>query len=172
MRKVDRDKLAIDQMSNGNTDLEGAAVTHAMQQLTAALRAPPVSNQPLLLALISGLSEKVELLINAQKDGVKIAMDAADKAVVKSEEAANKRFEALNELRNMAADWRAEFARQATVDLQVNGLDARLRSVEIVSRESAARGGGRGEVIVWTIAGLMAGSALTAILTFALHLHN
>ena len=156
-------------MANGNTDLEGHAVTTAMHRLTEALKSPPTVNQPLLLALISGLSEKIELLIGAQKDGVKIAMDAADKAVLKAEEAANKRFDGLNELRSMAADWRTEFARQGTVDLQVNGLDARLRAAEGSLRERDSRGIGRGEVIVWTIGGLMAGASLTAILTFAFH---
>lgn len=83
-------------------------------------------NQALLLALINGLNEKLGILINAQKEGVKTAMDAAEKAVAKAESAADKRFEALNELRGMASDWRTEFARQSTVDLQIKGITDKI----------------------------------------------
>src|ERR1700675_1348149 len=91
----------------------------SLSALAKAIQDNTPVNQDLLLALIRGLDEKVGLLINAQKEGVKTAMDAAEKAVAKAEGAADKRFEALNELRSMAADWRTEFARQTTVDLQV-----------------------------------------------------
>ena len=117
-------------------------------------------NQDLLLALIKGLDEKVGLLINAQKEGVKTAMDAAEKAVAKAESAADKRFEALNELRGMAADWRTEFARQSTVDLQVSsltdkieGLRNQVNAVVVKASESAARGSGRNDIWGFIVGG-------------------
>lgn len=110
-------------------------------------------NQELLLALIKGLDEKIGLLIAAQKEGVKTAMDAAEKAVAKAESAADKRFEALNELRGMAQDWRTEFARQSTVDLQVRSLndkhDALKDTVNVLDRKLGGvtmRGTGRSDV--------------------------
>ena len=139
-------------------------VVSAMQSLTEALAGERAVNQPLLLSLIKGLDEKVGLLINAQKEGVKTAMDAAEKAVAKAESAADKRFEALNELRGMAADWRTEFARQSTVDLQVKGLETRLQAIEIAS----SRGIGHSDVVKWLFAGLLGGASLVAIIEFGL----
>ncbi len=129
-------------------------------------------NQDLLLALIKGLDEKIGLLINAQKEGVKTAMDAAEKAVAKAENAADKRFEALNELRGMAADWRTEFARQSTVDLQVIGLTDKIEALRgqinalaIKSSESAGRGSGRSDIWGFIVGG--AGLVLVLVTVFA-----
>jgi hypothetical protein len=107
-------------------------------------------NQPFLLARIEALNEKFGLLIQAQKEGVKTAMEAAEKAVTKAEIAADKRFEGLNELRGMAADWRTEFARQSSVDLQVKGI---IDKIEGLQRQ------------MWTylIGGVMAGAAVATL---------
>jgi len=107
------------------------------------------SNQTLLV-LINKLDEKVGLLIASQKEGVKTAMDAAEKAVAKAEIAADKRFEGLNELRGMASDWRTEFARQTTVDLQVKGIIDKIDSLQRA---------------MWTylIGGVMAGAAVATL---------
>jgi hypothetical protein len=107
------------------------------------------SNQTLLV-MINKLDEKVGLLIAAQKDGVKTAMDAAEKAVAKAEIAADKRFEGLNELRNMASDWRTEFARQATVDLQIKGLMDKMDAL-------------RGSLWAYLIGGVTAGAAVATL---------
>lgn len=92
-------------------------------------------NQELLLALINGLNEKLGILINAQKEGVKTAMDAAEKAVTKAEVASDKRFEGLNELRKMAEDWRSEFARQSTVNLQIQGVNDKIDDLKKADAE-------------------------------------
>jgi hypothetical protein len=144
-------------------------VVSAMATLTEALTNQQAVNQPLLLSLIRGLDEKVGLLINAQKEGVKTAMDAAEKAVAKAESAADKRFEALNELRGMAADWRTEFARQSTVDLQVKGIENRLYSMDLLLRDHSSRGSGQSDLIRWLFAGLVAGGGLVAMVDFLMH---
>jgi hypothetical protein len=91
-------------------------------------------NQEYLLALIEGLEKKITIQIQSQKETVNIAMGAAEKAVQKAEAATEKRFEALNELRKMAEDWRIEFARQSTVDLQISGLSEKIETIrEIVN---------------------------------------
>lgn len=113
-------------------------------------------NQELLLALIKNLDEKLGLLIAAQKEGVKTAMDAAEKAVTKAETAADKRFEGLNELRKMAEDWRTEFARQATVDLQVKGLVDKIDAI-------------RSSIWAYLIGGIAAGAGIATIITQYIH---
>jgi len=124
-------------------------------------------NQGLVLALINALDEKVGLLIKAQQDGVKTAMDAAEKAVAKAESAADKRFEALNELRGMASDWRTEFARQSTVDLQVRALNEKLdshltqlNSMALQIQAISSRGSGRADFWIWLTGGIVAGATL------------
>ena len=112
-------------------------------------------NQELLLALIKNLDEKLGLLISAQKEGVKTAMDAAEKAVTKAEVASDKRFEGLNELRGMASDWRTEFARQTTVDLQVKGLTDKIDSI-------------RSALWTYLIGGVMAGAAVATLVVLLL----
>ena len=154
-------------MATSSAEREGEDVVNAMRTLTEALAGDRAVNQPLLLSLIKGLDEKVGLLINAQKEGVKTAMDAAEKAVAKAESAADKRFEALNELRGMASDWRTEFARQSTVDLQIKGLEARVQTVEGQVRDNASRGSGHSDVVKWLMAGLIGGASLVAIIEFA-----
>ena len=143
-------------------------LTTAMAALSEAISSGNAVNQPLLLSLIKGLDEKVGLLINAQKEGVKTAMDAAEKAVAKAESAADKRFEALNELRGMAADWRTEFARQSTVDLQIKGLETRLYNIDLLLRDQHGRGSGQADLFKWLFAGVIAGAGLVTIIQFLL----
>jgi hypothetical protein len=112
------------------------------------------SNQTLLV-MINSLNEKVGLLISAQKEGVKTAMDAAEKAVAKAEIAADKRFEGLNELRGMASDWRTEFARQSTVDLQIKGISDKIDSL-------------RGTIWSYLIGGVVAGAAIATLIVLLL----
>jgi hypothetical protein len=122
-------------------------------------------NQDYLLALIEGLEKKITIQIQSQKETVNIAMGAAEKAVQKAEAATEKRFEALNELRKMAEDWRIEFARQSTVDLQISGLSEKIETIrEIISglqstlASNAARSSGRGDVWAWIVAAFAAGA--------------
>lgn len=115
----------------------------------------PEVNQPLLMARIMALDEKFGLLIQAQKEGVKTAMDAAEKAVAKAETAADRRFEGLNELRGMAADWRTEFARQSTVDLQIKGITDKLDNV-------------RSSLWAYLVGGVVAGAAIATLVVLLL----
>ena len=161
-------------MSSTSTDAAASELHHLLQGLIKTVEAAsgktPI-NQELLLALIKGLDEKIGLLISAQKEGVKTAMDAAEKAVAKAESAADKRFEALNELRGMAADWRTEFARQSTVDLQVRGLSDKIESIRSTITEAdkkisgiIARGTGRNDIWTYMAGGIVAGAALMSLL--------
>jgi hypothetical protein len=147
-------------------------LSSAMAALSEAIASGNAVNQPLLLSLIKGLDEKVGLLINAQKEGVKTAMDAAEKAVAKAESAADKRFEALNELRGMAADWRTEFARQSTVDLQVKGLETRLYNIDLLLRDQHGRGSGQVDLVKWVFGAAVAGAGLIAVIEFVLRFQH
>jgi hypothetical protein len=134
---------------NEETDKVGGELHALLRQLTDMIekssgRIP--FNQELLLALIKNLDEKL-----------KTAMDAAEKAVSKAEAAADKRFEGLNELRNMTSNWRTEFARQSTVDLQIKGLSDHIDNI-------------RSSIWAYLIGGVVTGAGIaTALLQFLRH---
>jgi hypothetical protein len=85
----------------------------------------------------------------AAEKAVAAALAAAEKAVQKAEIASDKRLDGVNELRTMALDWKSEFARQTTVDLQQRALGERIDSAvtlinsldkRIAARESRGEG--------------------------------
>jgi hypothetical protein len=147
-------------------DRESDAVRNAMENVTESVSRDGY-NQPLVMALIKALDEKVGLLINAQKEGVKTAMDAAEKAVAKAEVASDKRFEGLNELRSMAADWRNEFARQTTVDLQIKGIESRLYALDVTLREKGAHSSGVKDLFAYLVA--FSGLLIAALTVYVQH---
>ena len=83
----------------------------------------------------------VKTAMDSAEKAVTNAMAAAEKAVAKAEIAADKRLDGLNELRQMALDWKTEFARQTTVDLQIKGVSDKVDALQGTSA------GGRNETI-------------------------
>ena len=131
---------------------------------TTTLPTPPHTVDPaVLLVMIKNLDEKITLLISSQREEVKTAMSAAEKAVQKAEDAANKRFEALNELRDMAADWRTEFARASTVDLQIKSLNDKVDALTAKSNENVGRGTGRSDIWGFIVGGAGVMAAIVAL---------
>lgn len=98
---------------------------------------------------------------DAQEKAVKAALDAAKEATGKAETAADKRFNGLNELRDMVGDWRTEFARQETVAEQMKGL---AEKIEGQGRQIAALDKGSGEATGW---GLGLNQALAYVIALA-----
>jgi hypothetical protein len=93
--------------------------------------------------------EAVTTALNAAKEAVTAAMSAAEKAVAKAETAADKRLDGLNELRQMALDWKTEFARQTTVDLQIKNVSDRLSTLENARQETSGKSTGQAQVGEW-----------------------
>lgn len=122
----------------------------------------------------------VKTAMEAAEKAVITAMAAAEKAVMKAETAADKRLDALNELRQMAMDWKTEFARVVEVNLQIKGLSEKIDSFQsslsdkieaIQSKSSAtntaqvagvARGAGRDDM--WKYATVAAGIVISTLM--------
>jgi len=100
----------------------------------------------------------------AAKEANRIALDAAEKAVLKAESAADKRFEGLNELRGMVSDQQARFATIEIVDANFKAVEARLSMLE---RQSAADGGrdGLSMPLMLMVVGLVS-SVLSGVLVY------
>jgi hypothetical protein len=89
-----------------------------------------------------------------------IALEAADKAVTKAEVAAEKRFDALNEIRGQLADQIARFVPREVVDATLSQMEQRLNTLEGRTRytDGKSRGSQRAQETV--IANLAIGIAL------------
>ena len=107
---------------------------------------------------------------NASKEAVQFALAAAEKAVIKAETAAEKRFESVNEFRNTLKDQQATLLPRAEFAVQHQAIIDRLAILEeagIASRGKSSGLASIGGVLLGAFAGL---STLTAIgaLVFAL----
>lgn len=62
----------------------------------------------------------------AQEEAVRAALAASEKAVLKAEMAAEKRFDSVNEFRNAMADQQATFANKEQTDFRLTAIDKKL----------------------------------------------
>jgi hypothetical protein len=72
------------------------------------------------------LREIFEQRINAEHDAMITAMDVAEKAVVKAEVSAEKRFESVNEFRGQLADQVATFMSRQEATVRIDALAEKL----------------------------------------------
>jgi len=77
--------------------------------------------------------------IKAQDKAVQIAMVASEKAVVKAEVAAEKRFEAVNEFRGQLTDQAATFMPRSEAEQRLNRIAEDITSLQ----KLVSAGGGR-----------------------------
>jgi hypothetical protein len=112
-------------------------------------------------ALIDELKASSQARFEAQERAVNAALASAEKATTKAEQAAERRFEALNELRSMASDWRAEFARKETVDAQMQALSKESAALQKTVTALEQRSKGIHEN--WGTAGVVIGLLIAAI---------
>jgi len=77
------------------------------------------------------LREYVDVRFAAQDAAVKAALEAADRAVEKSELASDKRFESVNEFRRTLADQEHTFMPRSEYEQAHKGLEEKLSALEI-----------------------------------------
>jgi hypothetical protein len=83
---------------------------------------------------------------DAQERANSLALDAAEKAVLKAEGAAEKRFEAVNEFRATLTDQAATFATRVEMISELRAMSARLERIESHDALTAGRGTGMSQL--------------------------
>ncbi len=92
------------------------------------------------------------------EEAVKTAMSAAEKATIKAETAADKRFDSVNEFREAMKDQQSKFADKEQSDFRLGALDKRINAIELAASASDAKGKG-----VWLLAVIIGQGLLIAI---------
>ena len=97
----------------------------------------------------------------AQEGANKLALEAAEKAVLKAENASEKRFEAVNEFRATLSDQAAAFITRKEVEALLQSVNGTLGRLEGQAATSAGRAGGMN--LIWTLIGGGGGLIVAAL---------
>jgi len=95
-----------------------------------------------LVSLIDERNRQYEQRFLAQEQSVKLAMEAADRAVTKAEAAMEKRFDSINEFRGTLADQQRNLMPRSEVEVIVRAITEKLDQISREMLTSRARGGG------------------------------
>src|SRR5688572_29056633 len=71
-----------------------------------------------------------DVAFDAQKEAVRAALASSDRAVLKAELAAEKRFESVNEFRNTLADQQRTLVSRTEVDALVHGVNDKIAALD------------------------------------------
>jgi hypothetical protein len=99
------------------------------------------------------LYKHVTMLSDASKEAVTAAMASAEKAVLKADQANEKRFDAVNEFRAAMKDQQSTFADKELTDRRLGLLEQGMAS-------QSGRGVGMNALLGWALGLIMAGVAL------------
>lgn len=100
----------------------------------------------------------------AQETANKLALEAAEKAVLKAENASEKRFEGVNEFRAALSDQAGSFITRKEVEALLLGVNDKLGRLDNQASASAGRGIGMGQLWVLIVGGI---ELLVAVATVA-----
>jgi hypothetical protein len=89
---------------------------------------------------------------DAQEGANRLALDAAEKAVLKAENAAERRFESVNEFRATLSDQAAQFVTRKEVEALFVAVNGTLGRLEQGASNSAGRGAGMSQMWGWIAA--------------------
>jgi len=87
----------------------------------------------------------------SQEKSVASALAAAKEAVTKAENAAEKRFESVNEFRNTLSDQQRTLMPRPEAELLIKGLSDRLTKLETVNTETQGQGQGKEALWGWIV---------------------
>jgi hypothetical protein len=116
---------------------------------------------------IEALNVRLTEQMAAQTQANRIALDAAEKAVLKAEQASEKRFEGVNEFRETLSDQAASFVTRNEVDARLGAVNAILSRLE---QEQAAVHGRSGVSTPLLLALVGAGATILGIVLDNAHL--
>lgn len=91
---------------------------------------------------LSTLYTHFSALLVAQKEAVNLAQSAADRAMLKAENATERRFEGVNEFRNTLADQQRTLMPRSETEIRLSAQDTRLAALEKLWIERQGRSDG------------------------------
>ncbi len=120
-----------------------------------------------LLALLDVLTERDRRYSErfaAQEVANRLALDAAEKAVLKAENAYERRFESVNEFRQTLTDQAATFMTRAEANALLGAVNEKLSRLDNHDSATTGRGAGMGQLwgIIAGVGGLLIGAASVA----------
>lgn len=89
----------------------------------------------------------VDAALAANEKQTASALAASEKAGQKAEVAAERRFDALNELRQMVNDQMVDYAKQPVVDAMFKGVNEKIEALQAAKSEATGRTLGVGAVV-------------------------
>lgn len=112
-----------------------------------------------ILSLLREMDERHEQRFNSQKELVASALSSADKAVMKAETAAEKRFDSVNEFRSLVNDQQRTLMPRLEAEIVAKALNDKI---DLLTRLLAeARGQQKGV----SMSVVIVGSAMTLIIS-------
>jgi len=99
--------------------------------------------------MLDSAEESVKSELAAANLATQTSMESSEKAVLKAETAAEKRFEAVNEFRAQLADQQATLARKAEVEIRFSALEDKLNRSIAQQQLAAGRESGIGSA--WSV---------------------
>lgn len=116
---------------------------------------------------VVSLREYVDIRFDAQQRAVQAALDAADRAVAKSEAASDKRFESVNEFRKTLSDQTRDFIPRTEAEQLFKTLNEKVEANTSRLNAADARGQGRFEAWGYVVGALGVGTAIFTLLYHA-----
>lgn len=102
-------------------------------------------------ALLREIELRNEQRFVAQRQAVDAALAAADRAVLKAEAAAEKRFEGVNEFRGQLADQQRTLMPRSEAEIRLSVLSDRMSAVEKAVLQVSSRGIGAKDAWGWVV---------------------
>lgn len=113
---------------------------------------------------IKGLRQLLNVTSAASDRANGLALEAAEKAVLKAESANERRFEAVNEFRATLSDQAAQFITRKEVEALLSAVNATLGRLESNAANQTGRGQGYGSLVSYAIAGAGVVIAIAAVI--------
>jgi len=103
----------------------------------------PEQNQSCAGWTLPTLYTHFNALLAAQKEAVGIAQDAADRAMVKAENASDARFAGVNEFRQSLNDYQRTLMPRTESEIRFKAIEDKVITIEKVLLENQGKGEGR-----------------------------
>ena len=108
----------------------------------------------------------VDEKLDAQEKSVQVALTAADRAILKAENANDKRFESVNEFRGQLRDQTLTFIPREEVNLRFSSLEERIQRAERLQSDVVSESHGKTSITgpLWALGGAVATSVFAGVL--------